>query len=341
MNDTDLPYTLQSGIIAALSLPIPTSSSTSWTNQLINSFQSKHITIKKQVQGAEIVVKSYNHQEVHVSRSEGPYKTLLFDILSELQTGTLERVPDTYIYPQVSSQSKEYTFMSSKHKIWIHRVKRYEFKRIVSQYKTFMNYYRKQKYSLLPNILGLMRFSEVLNPQGKVYFMVFQSPFPFRTHHRLKYFLFSDNQRVMYWDQKIDIESPPCSVRFHVPFSHETQPYKTIDSNFWLDVDDRFKEAIWDYVVEDLKILGAMGMTKYSFIVIGAERDNVIGNLFLPGQVFGRANEEKRTSIEKQDTVKARHDIFLDAEKCKIVGNHSIGSSLLPISIAKDDISLL
>jgi hypothetical protein len=319
---------LKYGVTAALK--IPTDNLTKHSPDFI-----KLVDLDK-----NIVTKSYLPYLVHLSRSEGPNKTLIADVLHELDYGPLDKVSDVYIYPHVKKNTKDYTYMSSNRKIWITSVDPKAFRRLRKQFHVYACYYRKQDYSLLLNIIGLVRLSDVSNPKhSKVYYMVFQAPYPYRTYYQIKYMLFADDKRVLYMNVKLESSSPPSSSRLLVPISHDCQGFNEVDDKFWFNIDDNFKQIIAEHVKNDIAIMKALGFVNYTFFVAGGERDVSRGSLFLPGEVFGREKHDitGNFSLERKDTVVARHDINYDIAP----PDQSVGASLLPVSIVKDDLTLM
>lgn len=318
---------LKYGITAALRMP---------TDGLTESSPE---SVKLVDSGWNLIVKSYHPYLVHVSRSQGPNKTLAADMIHELECGPFEKVSDVYIYAHVKRNTKSYTYMTKNRKIWITKIEGRAFRTLRQRFHIYASYYSKQTYSLLPNILGLIRLSDYSNSKdSKIYYVVFQAPYPFRTYYQMKYMLFGDNRTVLYWNVKLDTTSPPSSLRHAIPISYECQEFREVDEQYWFNIDDHFKNEVAKHASNDIDAIKAMGFVDYTLFVAGCELDVSRGKLFLPGEVFGREKDESAQFVlERKDTITARHDINYDIAPF----GHIVGASLQPLSIVKDDITLL
>lgn len=85
----------------------------------ISAYETENGHVKTVVAELGLVVKSFHHIAMNTTRLESRHHVSLNDILVELRYGQLEQVDHTYLYPNTSSKSNKWSYVSNRRRIII------------------------------------------------------------------------------------------------------------------------------------------------------------------------------------------------------------------------------
>lgn len=221
----------------------------------------------------DILIKSFWHNLLMSTISDYEYLSN-FDIITELNEGPIEKLSNSYIYPNAVNDNNpyDYSYLSYRQHILIQPIDISRLRQIRNNFQRYILHKKKYKRSCLPTILCMLRLSlqkNLLNT--KTYYIVLLTPYPFNRHHVHKSILYCNNDintPIYYDNSQCKSFNPKYSFQ-HKKISHSIVKYKKYNNDEWNFVNNKVDQIdLFTHLSNDIDFLASINIINYGLCIV-------------------------------------------------------------------------